>query len=344
MSAVEPTPKELPEQFGRYRILKKLGAGGMGAVYLAEDQQLERRVALKVPRFGPDDGPEVLERFYREARAAAKIVHPNICRVYDVGEEDGIPYLTMDYIEGKPLTAFADGEKLASQRQVALTIRKIAMALQEAHHRGIIHRDLKPSNIMITRRSEPVVMDFGLAREVNREDARITASGAVLGTPAYMPPEQVRGDHEAVGPASDVYSLGIILYELLTGELPFAGPPGAVLGAILHGEPASPSTLRTDIDPQLEALCMTMIAKEVENRFDSMAQLAEMLTEYLRQSRAAQDSLSAGEPAKETVVAREAPAAADQHNSNSQDFDPYHVWLSVRQCPTPWEAGTPVIC
>ncbi len=211
-SGPRPAPAELAGQFGRYRIDRLLGRGGMGSVYLAHDTQLDRPVALKVPHFTPEDGPEILERFYREARAAATLAHPNICPVYDVGEVGGVPYLTMAYVEGKPLAAFLKDGKPVLAAQAAAVVRKLALALQEAHARGVLHRDLKPANVMINARKEPVIMDFGLARRVNKEEVRLTRKGAVLGTPAYMSPEQVGGDPDAVGPRSDVYSLGVILY------------------------------------------------------------------------------------------------------------------------------------
>ena len=212
---------ELPETFGRYRILRKLGQGGMGSVYLAHDSQLDRPVALKVPHFSAADGPDALERFYREARAAATIVHANICPVYDVNEHAGVPYVTMAYIEGRPLAELIRAGKPLPQRPVAAAARKLALALHEAHRRGVVHRDLKPSNVMINSRREPVVMDFGLAWRLDREDARLTKSGSILGTPAYMSPEQVRGDVSALGPGCDIYSLGVLLYEMLTGRPPY---------------------------------------------------------------------------------------------------------------------------
>jgi HEAT repeat protein/predicted Ser/Thr protein kinase len=275
------TPPELPQQFGRYRIEKKLGQGGMGAVYLAHDTQLDRRVALKVPQFTASDGPDVLERFYREARAAATIEHPNICPVFDVGEIDGTPYVTMSYIEGHSLAEVIQGDRALPQRPVAAIIRKLALALEVAHRRGIIHRDLKPSNVMINERKEPVVMDFGLARRINKDDARITKSGAILGTPAYMSPEQVRGEGKE-GPATDIYSLGVILYEMLTGQLPFQGPVAAILGQIMTQEPQPPSALRADIEPDLEAICRKAMAKRVEERYRTMGECATALTQYLR--------------------------------------------------------------
>lgn len=272
---------ELAGQFGRYCIHRKLGQGGMGAVYLAHDTQLERDVALKVPHFRPEDGPQLLERFFREARAAATLTHPNICPVYDVGEQNGIRYLTMAYIAGQPLSALTCGDPLP-QRPVAAVIHKLALALHEAHRKGVIHRDLKPANIMLTEQHEPVVMDFGLARRADREDERLTRPGTIVGTPAYMAPEQVEGNDAAIGPATDVYALGVILYELLTGQVPFRGSMAAVFGRILSEPPAPPSTVRSDLDPALEAICLKALAKSASERYASMAEMASALDGYLR--------------------------------------------------------------
>jgi predicted Ser/Thr protein kinase len=276
------SPSELPEQFGRYRILKKLGQGGMGAVYLAHDTQLDRQVALKVPNFGPEAGPEALARFHREAKSAATLHHPNLCPVYDVGEHQGVHFLTMAFIEGKQLSEYIKDGKGLAPRQAATLVRTLALALMEAHAKGVIHRDLKPSNVMMNQRKEPVIMDFGLARRAGGQDARITKMGAVMGTPAYMAPEQVQGDVEAMGPSCDIYSLGVILYELLTGKLPFEGPALAVLAQILTAEAKPPSKHKPDLDAALEAICMKSLAKKTEERYGSMADLAAALTKYLR--------------------------------------------------------------
>jgi predicted Ser/Thr protein kinase len=279
---VAPTVAPEPSgQFGRYRILRKLGQGGMGAVYLAHDEKLDRQVALKVPRFGPDDGPEMLERFEREARAAATVSHPNICPVYDVGEVGGVHFVTMAYVEGRPLSGLVQPGKPLPQRPVAALVRKLALAMEEAHRRGVVHRDLKPSNVMVDRRREPVVMDFGLARRAGAGEARLTRGGTVLGTPAYMSPEQARGDAD-VGPASDVYALGVVLYELLTGRLPFEGAPGAVLAQVLTKEPPAPSKRRPDLDSPLEAVCRKAMAKEPAARYRSMREMADDLGRYLQ--------------------------------------------------------------
>ena len=274
-------PHTLPERFGRYRILKTLGKGGMGTVYLAHDTQLDRPVALKVPHFAAADA-WAMARFQREARIAAGIHHPNLCPVHDVGDVNGIPYLTMAYIEGRPLSTFLRGDKPLPQRQVALLVRKLAAALQEAHRQGIVHRDLKPANIMINQRQEPVIMDFGLAQRSQTDDVRLTRNGALVGTPAYMPPEQASGDLKAIGPACDVYSLGVILYELLTGRLPFDGPLAAVLAQVLFQEPEPPRQHRLDLDPALEAICLKAMAKKIADRYPSMAELHDALGVYLR--------------------------------------------------------------
>lgn len=274
---------EMPETIGRYRITRILGQGGMGWVYLAEDTELHRQVALKIPKFTDADGPEVVERFYREGRAAATLSHRNICAVHDIGEADGMRYITMAYIDGRPLSSFVNPKRPQPQRQVAIILRKLALALQAAHDRGVIHRDLKPSNIIVDKDREPVVMDFGLARQINRaDDERLTQSGMIIGSPAYMSPEQVEGDLERIGPASDIYSLGVILYELLTGQLPFQGSIAAVIGQILSRKPQGVSQLRKSVDPRLEAICTKMMSKQIEDRYSTMQDVADALTEYLK--------------------------------------------------------------
>ena len=202
----------------------------MGAVYLAEDTQLHRRVALKVPHIEPDAALGVLERFYREAEAAAKLNHPNICPIHDVGKHDGIAFMTMAFIEGQALDEVLKSGKRLRQDAAARIVQTLALALAEAHKHGVTHRDLKPANVMMNERGEAVVMDFGLARLAGGNAPRLTRSGAFIGTPQYMPPEQVNGETRSIGPACDIYSLGVILYELLTGSVPFEGSLAAVVG------------------------------------------------------------------------------------------------------------------
>jgi class 3 adenylate cyclase/predicted Ser/Thr protein kinase len=282
-----PPPGCLPEQIGRYRVLGLLGRGGMGVVYLAEDTQLQRQVALKVPSFAADENPAVLERFYREARTAARLQHPNICPVFDVDEVDGTHYLTMAFIEGDTLAKQVPAYAAKPPREAAALVRILALALDEAHRSGIIHRDLKPSNIMMNRRGEPIVMDFGLAREIRHASADLSQPGMVVGTPAYMAPEQARGDVTAIGPGCDVYSLGVVLYQLLIGRVPFEGTTLDVIAKHLRDQPPPPSSLRPGLDGGIEAICLKAMAKEPSQRFLGMTEFAQALAGYIEGRQAA---------------------------------------------------------
>lgn len=273
---------ELTGTLGRYRIVKRLGEGGMGTVYLAYDAQFDSHVALKVPHFAAGNDEQVIQRFYREARSTIKLRHSNICPVYDVGEIGGQHFISMAYIEGRPLSTFVNAERPLPERQVARVVCKIALALQEAHQNGIVHRDLKPSNIMYDeKRKEPIVMDFGLAGQLQSStEPRLTQSGTLLGSPSYMSPEQVGAERHEIGPASDIYSLGVILYELLTGRLPFEGSVAIVLGRIALQAPEPPSRFRQHLDPRLEEICLKAMAKKVDDRFASMREFAKALADF----------------------------------------------------------------
>jgi serine/threonine-protein kinase len=221
-------------------------------------------VALKVPHFSDGDDPRVRERFLREAKSAAKLDHPNLCPVYDAGVQDGIYYLTMPFLKGRPLSDFC-GKALPEGEAVKM-VTLVARALEFTHGKGVIHRDLKPSNIMIVGGVGPVVMDFGLAKQVRQGDQKLTRAGEPFGTPAYMSPEQVNGDLERIGPATDIYSLGVILYELLTGQLPFDGTKEAIYGKILYTEPKLPSALVPALHPAVDGICRKAMAKTIVER------------------------------------------------------------------------------
>ena len=271
---------EMPATLGRYRVLKKLGGGGMGAVYLVENTELQRQEALKVPHFDGNDDPQVRERFLREARSAAKLDHPNLCPVYDVGVLDGIYFMTMRYLKGKPLSDYA-GQPQPVRKAVEI-VTKLAQALEVAHVNGVIHRDLKPSNVIMCAGTGPTVMDFGLAKQIRQQDDKLTQAGTMLGTPSYMPPEQVRGELDKMGPASDVYSLGVMLFELLTGTLPFTGAMGEVFGKILYTEAAAPSSLRPELPTPLDSICLKAMAKDLAARYPTMKGFAAILISILK--------------------------------------------------------------
>ncbi len=280
-SASSWTAARLPEQFGRYRIQKQLGAGGMGSVFLAWDTTLSRRVALKIPHFFVQDRVKIRERFLREAKIAAQVEHVGICRVYDVGELNGLCFLAMEFIEGPTLEKYA-ADQIDSWDEVVRIVRTVAETMQELHELKIIHRDLKPSNVILRATGEPVIMDFGLARAFDDgdTDCRITVNDMLLGSPAYMSPEQAAGDVDKVTFRSDIYSLGTILFELLTGTVPFGGNVAKVLMSVLNDEPPAPSSRRAGIPAALDHICLKAMQKDSAFRFSSMSEFADALQEF----------------------------------------------------------------
>lgn len=278
-----PTEEPLPEMVGRFEVIGKIGEGAFGLVLQARDPQLDRMVAIKVPRRSAMQAIDI-DRFLREARAAAHMHHPNICPVYEVGTADGRPYIVMSLVPGRSLAEhLRQSERPILISQAVNVVRKLALALDVAHKKGIVHRDLKPANIMVDReRQDVVVMDFGLARR-QHEDVGLTMSGTVLGTPAYMSPEQARGEQATIGPTTDIYSLGVILFELLTKSRPFEGSLAEVLGKILHVEAPGPAMLRPEVGPHLDAIVRKCMAKDPAERFHSMRELADALTAWLKQ-------------------------------------------------------------
>jgi tetratricopeptide (TPR) repeat protein len=277
-----PAPKgsgaEVGERIGRFELIERLGAGGFGEVWKARDTQLDRTVAVKIPHRG-SLGSEGIEKFLREARAAAQLRHPNIVSVHEVGLDGKRIYIVADFIEGLSLDKWMSGRKLAYCDCAALCV-KIADGLHHAHEEGVIHRDLKPSNIMIDRRGEPHIMDFGLAKREAGETT-MTMDGQILGTPAYMSPEQAKGLAHGADRRTDVYSMGVILFELLTGERPFRGSLQMLLKQVMQDEPVSPRNLDGHVPRDLETICLKCLQKEPARRYPTAKDLSEELGRYL---------------------------------------------------------------
>lgn len=265
----------------RYLILRPLGKGGMGEISLAFDTQLGREVALKIPKDDRVLDRATRSRFRREAQAAAALQHPNICPIFDIGEYQGRPYFTMAYIPGETLSDVLKREGPFDPRRAGEIVRALAQAMAVAHSRDIIHRDLKPANVMVAPDGQMILVDFGLARRLDHADSRVTVTGDLVGTPWYMAPEQVDGEDDDVSPRADIYSLGVILYELLTNRLPFEGRIQRVLVQIQIGTPPRPSVYRPDLPPLLEAICLKAIARRPADRFPTMTALADALDAYL---------------------------------------------------------------
>ncbi|MCS7160965.1 MAG: protein kinase [Gemmatales bacterium] len=270
-----------PQRFGRYELLEELGRGGMGVVYRAVHVELKRVVAVKMILSGYLADGEQIRRFQQEARTAARIRHPNVVNVFDYGEVAGHHYFAMDYVPGHSLQKLLERGPAPIERAVQL-VAVIARAVAHLHQHGIIHRDLKPSNVLLDERGEPYVSDFGLAKWLQESEPR-THSGAVLGTPSYMAPEQAQGLISAISPRTDVYSLGAILYALLTGRPPFVGEnPIDIILQVLETEPPNPRQLRPDIPRDLERICLKCLEKDPQRRYASADELAEDLERILR--------------------------------------------------------------
>jgi eukaryotic-like serine/threonine-protein kinase len=264
-----------------HQVLEVMGHGGMGVVYKAWHPRLHRPVAVKMLLAGPFARPQELERFVREAQAAAGLNHPNIVQIYEVGNAEGRPYFTMEFVEGGSLAQKLAGVPQPVRQAAALTAT-LAETVQAAHQRGIIHRDLKPANVLLVDEGIPKIADFGLARRIEEEGGP-TQSGVPLGTPSYMAPEQAGGKTSAIGPAVDVYALGAILYELLTGRPPFRGESGAeTVQQVLYRDPVPPSQLNAAVPRDLETICLKCLQKTPQHRYATAVELAKDLRRFQR--------------------------------------------------------------
>jgi serine/threonine-protein kinase len=274
-----------------YEFRGELGRGGMGVVYKAFDPRLKRLVAIKMVHIGDHVPPQYIQRFKTEMETVAQLKHPNIVQIYECGEQEGQPYCVLEFVEGGTLYDKLEGQPLPP-RDSAQLLAILARAMHAAHRKGIIHRDLKPANILLEESVAipgvstvwgcPKITDFGL---VKRLDTKVgpTTEGALLGTPSYMSPEQASGENQRIGPASDIYSLGAIFYETLTGRPPFKSKnPVETIVKVVEEIPATPSTLCRGIPPELERICMRCLEKDPVRRYPSAAALAEEVEAYLQ--------------------------------------------------------------
>ncbi len=272
---------ESPQSFGRFRVIRPLGRGGMGMVYLAEDPIIGRQVAIKVVRAEPGleeaELNELQTRFEREFQSAGTLSHPNIVTVFDVGKEGDSSFFAMEFLPGESLADILKSDRVLSFKEIAEYGSKMCSALDYAHDHGVVHRDIKPANILIDRSGEPKITDFGVAKLTS---TNLTRTGTVVGTPSYMSPEQVTG--QPVSGASDQFSVAVIFYQMLTGELPFTGEnPTTILYKIVHETPTRPHEKKRTLPPQIDQVLLRALEKKPENRFARCIDLAMAVREAL---------------------------------------------------------------
>src|SRR6266516_4785142 len=280
--------QQLPRQFGEYQLLEEIARGGMGIVYQARQLSLNRLVAVKVLLSGPLASATDLQRFRAEAEAVANLQHPNIVAVHEVGEHAGQPFFSMDYVEGTCLSELVREQPLPAPRAAGY-VQTIAEAIQYAHDHGVLHRDLKPSNVLIDHAGQPRIIDFGLAKRLSSDpqlsaiNDPLTRTGHVLGSPNFIPPEQAAGKRGAIGPHSDIYSLGALLYHLLTAQPPFsAATAHEIVHQVLNSEPVGPRSLNPRVPRDLETICLKCLEKDPHRRYRTAQELADELRRFLR--------------------------------------------------------------
>ena len=280
-SSAQSSQRPIAKRFGDYELLEEIARGGMGVVYKARQVRLNRLVAVKMILAGEFASKEFVRRFRAEAEAAALLQHPNIVAIHDVGIHDGQHYFTMDYVAGQNLSQLV-GTRPLPPAKAARYMQLVAEAIHYAHQQGILHRDLKPSNVLIDSNEQPRVTDFGLAK-ILANDSDLTLTGQVMGSPSFMPPEQALGERGKMGAASDVYSLGAILYHILTGRPPFVGQTiSDTLQQVENKEPIAPRLLVPTIPADLETICLKCLEKDTGRRFQSARELSDELGRFLR--------------------------------------------------------------
>jgi eukaryotic-like serine/threonine-protein kinase len=266
---------------GDYQVQRELGRGAMGVVYQARHRKLERIVALKMILAGEHADHDALERFITEARAVAQLQHPGIVQIFDIGDHKGLPYFSLEFVDGKDLQRDLNGEPRGG-RAAAELVEQLCLAMQYAHDNKILHRDLKPANILIGTDGRPKITDFGLAKQVDPDASAATSDGTIMGSPSYMPPEQARGETSSISPRSDLYSLGAVLYQMLTGRPPFVSDrPLDTVMQVIQNDPVQPRDLQPGVPIDLETICMKALQKDSAARYHSCQEFADDLRRFL---------------------------------------------------------------